>query len=353
MRRGRNVANILLHSYDVDAALEALAPVRAAAVEAGEDFVVADVDIKICNVLEAGQRHEELLVAAEIAIESAGRAGLGRWTRPTLRFALAFSHLKLGQLREALEQVDLALADVADRSESRAPPSRCSVRFDVDGGISIRSRSPGGVPNPRRHARGGARRGGLATGRAQLAFAERRLADVERIVTATAPLVVGLKAYDSMSETAWKLAEVGLSAAAELMEIATAADDVVAQERIRATVPVMTGYVEDVRRQRDSAGVPPQDWTDELRGTHRRSCRSNRGSRRPALWQAAADRFTPRSIEGLTARYRQAEAMLAARAPRDEVRGVMAVRHTGAVESGCPAPGALASKSWPGVPGST
>ena len=60
-----------------------------------------------------------------------------------------------------------------------------------------------------------------------------------------------------MSETAWTLAEVGLSAAAERMEIAKAADDVVAQERIRATVPVMTGWVEEVRRQRDSDGVPP------------------------------------------------------------------------------------------------
>ena len=84
-------------------------------------------------------------------------------------------------------------------------------------------------------------RGWLATGRAQLALAERRLDDVEQIVTATAPLVAGLKTYDSMSETAWMLAEVGLSAAAERMEIARAANDVDAQERIRATVPVMTG----------------------------------------------------------------------------------------------------------------
>ena len=36
-------------------------------------------------------------------------------------------------------------------------------------------------------------RGWLATGRALLALAERRLEDVERIVTATAPLVVGLE----------------------------------------------------------------------------------------------------------------------------------------------------------------
>ena len=54
----------------------------------------------------------------------------------------------------------------------------------------------------------------------------------------------------------------------------------------------------------------------------------------PELWQAAADRFTPGAIEGLTARYRQAEAMLATRAPRDEVRAVIVPAHATAVESG-------------------
>ena len=84
-----NLANILLQTYDVDAALETLVPVRAAAAEAGADFVVAELDKQICEVLEEGARHEELLAAAETAIESAGRAGLGRWTRPALRYDLA------------------------------------------------------------------------------------------------------------------------------------------------------------------------------------------------------------------------------------------------------------------------
>ena len=38
--------------YDLDAALETLMPVRAAAAQAGEDFVVAEIDIEICDVLE-------------------------------------------------------------------------------------------------------------------------------------------------------------------------------------------------------------------------------------------------------------------------------------------------------------
>ena len=214
------LATILLRTNDPDAALAALAPARTAAVQAGDDFVVADVDIRICNVLEASQRHEELLVAAQAAIESASRAGLGRWTRPALRHALAFSHLKVGQLREALEQVDLALADVPTGRNLAllhlvaASASTAMGAYRPASDHLEASRIPNATPEEE------LKRGGLATGRAQLALAERRLADVERIVTATAPLVVGLNAYDSMSETAWQLAEVGLSAAAELMEIA-------------------------------------------------------------------------------------------------------------------------------------
>jgi DNA-binding NarL/FixJ family response regulator len=284
-------------------------------------------------VLEAGQRHEELLLAAEIAIESASRAGLGRWTRPMLRYDLALSHLKLGQLREALEQVDLALADaptgriLALLEMVAALGSTSMGAYGDAAGHLEASRFPNATPEEE------LRRGWLAVGRAQLALAERRLDDVESIVTATAPLVVGLKSYDSMKEMAWLLGEVGLTAAAERMEIARAADDVDAQERIRATVPVMTGYVEDVRRQRDSAGIAPQDWTDSYEALIAGHLARIEGRDRPELWQEAADRFRPGAIEGLTARYRQAEAMLATRARRDQVSAVIVPAHATAVES--------------------
>ena len=70
----------------------------------------------------------------------------------------------------------------------------------------------------------------------------------------------------------------------------------------------------------------------------------------PAQWQAAADRFTPRSIECLTARYRQAEAMLATRAPRDEVRAVMAVGTCDRGRERCPAPGGSLRRAGPACP---
>jgi DNA-binding NarL/FixJ family response regulator len=330
-----NLVDLMVRRYDLDAALETLKPVRAAAVEAGDDFAVAEIDVEICDVLEGGQRHEELLVAAETAIESAGRAGLGRWTRPALRYNLALSHQKLGHLRASLDQVDFALADapsgrVLALLELVAALASTSMGEYQDAAAHLEaSRIPNATPEEE------LQRGWLATGRAQLALAERRLEDVERIVMATAPLVVELnKAYDAMSETAWLLAEVGLSAAAERMEIATAADDVETQNRTRAAVPVMTGWVEHMRRERDSAGIAPQDWSDSYEALIAGHVARIEGRDDPALWKAAADRFTPMAIEGLTARYQQAEAMLATRAPRDEVRGVMAVGYAAAIEAG-------------------
>jgi DNA-binding NarL/FixJ family response regulator/tetratricopeptide (TPR) repeat protein len=329
-----NLVDLLRRTYDLDAALAILAPVRAAAVQAGDDLVVAEMDLEICDVLEEGQRHQELLVAAETAIESAGRAGLGRWTRPAIRFNLALSHQKLGHLRQALDQVDLALADAPTgrilallKLVAALASTSMGAYRDAAGHLEA-SRIPNATPQEE------LQRGWLATGRAQLALAERRLDDVERIVTATGPLVVGLQTYDSMSETAWILAEIGLSAAAERMEIATAAQDMDAQERIRATVPVMTGWVEHVRRQRDSAGIPALDWTDSYEALIAGHVARIEGRDNPALWQAAADRFTPTAIEALFARYRQAEAMLAARDPRDEVRAVMSPAYGAAVEAG-------------------
>jgi DNA-binding NarL/FixJ family response regulator len=54
----------------------------------------------------------------------------------------------------------------------------------------------------------------------------------------------------------------------------------------------------------------------------------------PALWEAAADAFPSRSPRSLGARYRQAEAMLAVRAPREDVHSVMTEAHTAAIEIG-------------------
>ena len=273
------------------------------------------------------------MVAAENCHRVAGRAGLGRWTRPALRFQ-ALSHQKLGHLREALDQVDLALpmrqrvGCLRSSTSSRRSRRR---RWGPTGTRPITWR-PREFPTPRR--RKSCNEAGWRPDAPCWPWPSGASRTWSGSSPRRRPLVVGLKAYDSMSETGWLLAEVGLSAAAERMEIARAAGDVVAEERIRATVPVMTGWVEQVDRRARFGRRPGLDWTENYEGLIAGHVARIEGHDDPGLWQAVADRFTRRSIECLTARYRQAEAMLATRAPRDEVRSVMAVGHAAAVEDG-------------------
>ena len=329
-----SLISVLRRTYAFDTALSVLTPLRTVAAQTGDDLFVAQIDIEICDVLEEAQRHEELIVAAETAIESATRAGLARWTRPALRYALALSHFKLGNLQQSLAQVELALAD--------APTGRVLALLEIVAAFVATwmgdfagaaahleaSKLPHSTPEEELG------RGWLATARARLALAERRFDDVERIVTATTPRVVGLASYDSMGETVWNLAEVGLAAAGERMDIARAANDAAAMAAVRATVPTMTGYVEDVRRQRDAVGIPALDWMTAYERLIAGHVARVDGTDDPAMWARIADDFTPRSIEHLAARYRQVELMLAKRAPRDEVRDVLASLHRVTVEMG-------------------
>jgi DNA-binding NarL/FixJ family response regulator len=329
-----NLSKMLLSAYDFDAALALLRPLREAAAEAGDDFTVASTDIDICDVLRESQRWEELLIAAVSAIESAGRAGLGRWARPNLRFAMALSHFEGSRLKECLEQVELVLAD--------APTGRVLATTELVAGLA--TISMGEYEEAARHLEASRMpdsnqyeeldRGWLATGRARLALAERRFDDVQRIVAATAPRVAGLDVYNPISRNAWLLAEVGLAAAAEQMDIARAADDHAAMESIAGLVPVLTGYVDQVRRRRDDSGMPVLGWMESYEGLIAAHVARILEGDDPSVWEAAAAKFPDRTVEHLTARYHQAEAMLTKRASRDQAREVMAPAHATAVDIG-------------------
>ncbi len=58
------------------------------------------------------------------------------------------------------------------------------------------------------------------------------------------------------------------------------------------------------------------------------------GRDEPSIWAEAAGHFPDRSVEALNARYRQAEAMLATRVGRDQVRDVMVPAYGAAVQIG-------------------
>jgi len=174
----------------------------------------------------------------------------------------------------------------------------------------------------------------LATARAELARAEGRLADVRAIVDATAPRVAAIRTYSDMSDGIWQLVEVGLDAMATQVEAARAAGNVGSIADARADAGTLAGYVDDVRRQRDADGVRDtgRHRGDEALIVGHLARIEDRDDQ--ALWMAAADLFPPRSPRGLGARYRRAEAMLATRAPRDEIAEVMSAAHAVAVEIG-------------------
>ena len=324
----------LLRWGDPEAALRVLAPVRDFAPQADDDVYRLDLELARCRILAELPRAEELITVATGALELAGQAGLGRWARPILRSNLAESHLRLGNLRSCLEQVDLALAD--------DPAGRFLALLQLIAGIALTAigeldeaalrLEAARLPNTPLDDE--LNRGRLATARAQLALAHRRYDDVATIVATTGPRLASSRGALGMSETAWWLAEVGLAGAAEEAEIARARGDGAAILRIRERVPEVVGYVSAVRRDTEHAGhreYPTARSFDALIVGHVARIEDRDD---PGMWRSAASLFPPRSVEALTARYRETEAMLATRAARDEVLAVMLPAHGVAVEIG-------------------
>jgi DNA-binding NarL/FixJ family response regulator len=174
----------------------------------------------------------------------------------------------------------------------------------------------------------------LATVRAELAIAEGRLEHVRSIVGATAPRLARASPWSGMGESIWELVEIGLDAEATRAEAARAAGDLQAIDEVRRIASSLCDYVDEVRRRRVEAGITHVvvgRGEDALMQGH--LARID-GRDHPSMWAAAAEEFPPRSSRALSARYRQAEAMLAIRAPREDVHSVMTEAHAAAIEIG-------------------
>jgi DNA-binding NarL/FixJ family response regulator len=324
----------MLQLYDLDAALRVLEPVKKAVEQAGDDVVQANVNMSIGDLLLEGQRFEQLATTIAEALEAVTTAGLGRWAKPALRYALALAHLRLGQLAETLEQVELGVADAPSGLSSVQLHLVAAEASTAMGALEAAAEHLFGARLPYASPEEELGRGWLATARAQLALAERRLDDVRTIVDPTAQIVVAEDAYSDMSETIWWLVEVGLSAEADRAEQARAANDARALALAQARVGPLTAYVEAVRRQREKANIPDDGRMDGYEALIAGHVARIEGHDEPGLWATAAESFPSRSVLALTARYRQAEAMLAARTPREVVREVMVPAHEAAVEIG-------------------
>jgi DNA-binding NarL/FixJ family response regulator/tetratricopeptide (TPR) repeat protein len=324
----------IVYMHDVDESLRTFRAARELASLSGDTVLVGDIDGTMCEVLLYAQRYEELLATTAAAAEFAERAGLGRLARPFLFFHRASAYLRLGMLADSLEAVRLAMTDeptgqaLVLLSLVAAQASIAIGAFD-DAAAHLRAAHyPGATEDEE------LRRGYLATARAELAMAEDRFEDALRIVAATASRVAGADTYTAMSETTWWLAEVGLTAAAHRAERARAARDHQALDDMRDVALTLIAHVERVRRQRKAGGmgdIGTMHGHEALIAGHRARIE---GRDEPALWVTAAEAFPPSSVEALTARYRQAEAMLAVRIPRDEIQAVMAEAHAAAVDIG-------------------
>ena len=265
------------------------------------------------------------------------RVPRGSWASDTEARALLF----LGRLSESAAIVEKALLDVpADRGALVLHTLAAEVSIvrgmnDAAASHLEAARRPGASVEEENG------RPYLAIVRAELARAEGRLDGARAIVDISAPRVAAMRIYVDGSEAIWQLVEIGLDATATQVEAARAAGDQERVEDARAAVGTLVRYVDDVRRQRDADGVRD---TGQYRGDEALIAghlARIEGRDDPALWSAAADAFPPRSPRGLGARYRQAEAMLANRAPRDEIAEVMSAAHAAAVEIGA---GPLASR---------
>jgi DNA-binding NarL/FixJ family response regulator len=277
--------------------------------------------------------HEMAIAAAQEARAFAEEVGLSRTEAPWASLVEARALFELGRITESAEVIRAALTD---------PPSdRATLVLNTLAGhvaIAIGSTEEAAqylkaarIPEASIDDENG--RGYLATVRAELAMAEGRLELVIAIVDATAPRVA-MVPFSDMSETTWPLVEIGLDAVAAKAEAARSGADEAAVASAQSAKRVLIGYLEEVRRRR-AAGQSPdtgKDRGDEalIEGHVARI----EGRDDPSLWKTAAESFPPRSPRALAARYRQAEAMLATGARREEIRAVMADANAIAVEIG-------------------
>ncbi len=264
----------------------------------------------------------------------ADQVGLSLREGPWASYFEAFSLFQLGRIAESCQVIDSALLDPPDGWALRRLHALAAEVAIVRGSLEAAAMNLAAARLPSATKEKEDSLGYFAIVKAKLARAESRQADVQSIVDTTAQAISRSPRFSEASEMVWDLVEIGLDAVAGRCETARAAAAEGEIEAAKADARRLRGHVDAVRRQRDAAGIKDiglNDGNDLLIEGHLARI-ENRDE--PALWAAAASAFPPSSVDALDARYRQAEAMLATHAPRDEVRAVVAEAHAAAVEIG-------------------
>ena len=342
--RARELVADIVYVQDVAECERQLMRALELAINAGDVMLEADVRRNLGGTLAYEHAYDRLLAESEAAVEWAERHHVARMARPQFRYREAWALLKLGRLAESVRAVDLGLADDALGSTSwllhlvGAESTTATGDYGAAADHLEAARDPHATPESE------IGRTYLATARAELALAKRRDGAVLEIVEPTLRLLGDLTEYVDYLEDGWCLAELGLAALADQAETSSAAGDDSEIKNARRSAAHLVALLDRVRRNRDDRGIPDIGTTDRYDALIAGHLARIAGHDEPGLWVTAAESFPPRSVEALNARYRQAEAMLAARAPREEVAAVMTPAHAVAVEIGArPAAGRFES----------
>jgi DNA-binding CsgD family transcriptional regulator/tetratricopeptide (TPR) repeat protein len=300
-------------------------------IDRGDALMENDVRRGLVETLQIAHKYEAIIEASEQGIEFAERRHLARMARARFCAHKAWAELRLGRLVEARSTVERGLADepvshvlnllhLVGTQAATALGDYGDAAAHIEAGRILDAYHDAEVGRPY-----------FGTTRAELALAERRLPDVRRFVEPALAHLAEKGPVGDELETAWWLAELGLAAAAEQAEIARAAGDEPGVEDARRFATHVTDLLERVRQLRDEQAIPDIGTVagyEKLMAGH--AVRLD-GRDDPGLWAAAAEAFWPTSVEALGARVHQAEAMLATRAPKDEVQAVLAPAHATAV----------------------
>jgi DNA-binding NarL/FixJ family response regulator len=320
----------LADMQDFDGAIERAGLASELAIEAGDAELVCRAQREVFEALWQTRSYESAIATAREAQRYGDRVGLGRSVGPRAAVIEADSLRAMGRLSESAEVVAAALLnEPVGISLLALHTLAAQLAIDLgslaDAADHLAAARAPDVTYPR---------GYFATISAALAIAEGRADDARATASATGRRLSAHRPFTGDSEDLWWLVEVGLAAEAERAENARAANDEAALLEASAAGNTLIGYLDDVRRLRETTGIPDIGKHRGHEALIEGHLARIEGRDDPTLWAASAAEFPPASVEALSSRYRQAEAMLAAKAPRDEVAAVMVNAHAAAVDIG-------------------
>ena len=278
-------------------------------------------------------RYEDTLTAIHTYRELADRLGVPEWERSWVTLAEADSLYQLGRLDQAMNLVEDGLADPPG---DRALPFLRMLAAHIALARGSFDEAGGHLAAAYRDATRDDAEIQVAVGpliELQLAVARDALEGVgPRVADIAAPLA-SADPHSPLAESTWDFVRIGLAVRATLVERADAAGrtDLTGALDDAAT---LTGYLDKVRARQNEAGMVPSHIHDGDAAVIEGHLARIEHRDDAAIWARAADAYPEGSIKWLSARHRQSEAMLAAKAAREDLASILMPAWRRAVEIG-------------------